>query len=117
MLTTCLAASRKKKGLDAIDKAILKSLKLYPRAKNALTKYKVLEFSIPLILFPKKVVAVVESPTGERIVCVKDAPLLVLKMAEEDHPTPEEVLNNYKHKVAEFGLRGFRSLGSARKRG
>ncbi|CAI6692065.1 CIC_HP2_G0049290.mRNA.1.CDS.1 [Saccharomyces cerevisiae] len=44
MLTACLAASRKKKGLDAIDKAFLKSLKQYPKAKDALTKYKVLEF-------------------------------------------------------------------------
>lgn len=36
MLTACLAASRKKKGIDAIDKAFLKSLRYYPRAKNAL---------------------------------------------------------------------------------
>jgi H+-transporting ATPase len=36
MLTACLAASRKKKGIDAIDKAFLKSLKHYPRAKHAL---------------------------------------------------------------------------------
>lgn len=40
MLTACLAASRKKKGIDAIDKAFLKSLKYYPRAKSVLTKYK-----------------------------------------------------------------------------
>lgn len=38
MLTACLAASRKKKGIDAIDKAFLKSLRYYPRAKNALGK-------------------------------------------------------------------------------
>ncbi|KAL5405888.1 plasma membrane H+-ATPase [Paraphaeosphaeria minitans] len=35
MLTACLAASRKKKGIDAIDKAFLKSLKFYSRAKCA----------------------------------------------------------------------------------
>lgn len=116
MLTACLAASRKKKGLDAIDKAFLKSLKLYPRAKAALTKYKVLEFH-PFDPVSKKVIAVVESPVGERIVCVKGAPLFVLKMVEEDHPIPDEVLNNYKNKVAEFASRGFRSLGVARKRG
>ncbi|KAL5442123.1 plasma membrane H+-ATPase [Paraphaeosphaeria minitans] len=34
MLTACLAASRKKKGIDAIDKAFLKSLKFYSRASE-----------------------------------------------------------------------------------
>jgi H+-transporting ATPase len=41
MLTACLAASRKKKGIDAIDKAFLKALRFYPRAKSTLSKYKV----------------------------------------------------------------------------
>lgn len=116
MLTACLAAARKKKGLDAIDKAFLKSLKYYPRAKTTLSKYKVLEFH-PFDPVSKKVTAVVESPAGERIVCVKGAPLFVLKTVEEDHPLPEEVLNDYKNKVAEFATRGFRSLGVARRRG
>ncbi|KAK9356798.1 hypothetical protein V1505DRAFT_355288 [Lipomyces doorenjongii] len=116
MLTACLAASRKKKGLDAIDKAFLKSLKFYPRAKNTLSKYKVVEFH-PFDPVSKKVTAVVESPSGERIVCVKGAPLFVLKTVEEDHPLPEDVLNDYKNKVAEFATRGFRSLGVARRRG
>ncbi|KAK9369603.1 hypothetical protein V1509DRAFT_638735 [Lipomyces kononenkoae] len=116
MLTACLAASRKKKGLDAIDKAFLKSLKFYPRAKNTLAKYKVVEFH-PFDPVSKKVMAVVESPDGERIVCVKGAPLFVLKTVEEDHPLPEEILNDYKNKVAEFATRGFRSLGVARRRG
>ncbi|KAK9376028.1 uncharacterized protein V1513DRAFT_423959 [Lipomyces chichibuensis] len=116
MLTACLAASRKKKGLDAIDKAFLKSLKFYPRAKNTLSKYKVVEFH-PFDPVSKKVTAVVESPSGERIVCVKGAPLFVLKTVEEDHPLPEDILNDYKNKVAEFATRGFRSLGVARRRG
>lgn len=116
MLTACLAASRKKKGIDAIDKAFLKSLKYYPRAKSVLTKYKVLEFT-PFDPISKKVVAVVESPHGERIICVKGAPLFVLKTVEEDHPIPEEIDAAYKNKVAEFATRGFRSLGVARKRG
>ncbi|KAL2265647.1 hypothetical protein VTJ83DRAFT_6747 [Remersonia thermophila] len=116
MLTACLAASRKKKGMDAIDKAFLKSLKYYPRAKSVLSKYKVIEFH-PFDPVSKKVVAVVESPQGERIICVKGAPLFVLKTVEEDHPIPEEVDQAYKNKVAEFATRGFRSLGVARKRG
>jgi len=116
MLTACLAASRKKKGMDAIDKAFLKSLKFYPRARNVLTKYKVLDFH-PFDPVSKKVVAIVESPQGERITCVKGAPLFVLKTVEEDHPISEEVDQAYKNKVAEFATRGFRSLGVARKRG
>jgi H+-transporting ATPase len=116
MLTACLAASRKKKGIDAIDKAFLKALKYYPRAKSVLTKYKVLQFH-PFDPISKKVSAVVESPQGERIICVKGAPLFVLRTVEEDHPIPEEVDAAYKNKVAEFATRGFRSLGVARKRG
>ncbi|KAF1844605.1 plasma-membrane proton-e [Cucurbitaria berberidis CBS 394.84] len=116
MLTACLAASRKKKGIDAIDKAFLKSLKYYPRAKNALSKYKVISFH-PFDPVSKKVQAVVESPQGERIICVKGAPLFVLRTVEEDHPIPETIDEAYKNKVAEFATRGFRSLGVARKRG
>lgn len=116
MLTACLAASRKKKGLDAIDKAFLKSLISYPRAKAALTKYKLLEFH-PFDPVSKKVTAIVESPEGERIICVKGAPLFVLKTVEEEHPIPEDVRENYENKVAELASRGFRALGVARKRG
>ncbi|KAH7370743.1 putative plasma membrane ATPase [Rhexocercosporidium sp. MPI-PUGE-AT-0058] len=116
MLTACLAASRKKKGIDAIDKAFLKALRYYPRAKSVLSKYKVIEFH-PFDPVSKKVQAVVESPQGERIICVKGAPLFVLKTVEEDHPIPDEIDQAYKNKVAEFATRGFRSLGVARKRG
>ncbi|KUJ09197.1 plasma membrane ATPase [Mollisia scopiformis] len=116
MLTACLAASRKKKGIDAIDKAFLKALRYYPRAKSVLSKYRVIEFH-PFDPVSKKVQAVVESPQGERIVCVKGAPLFVLKTVEEDHPIPEDIDQAYKNKVAEFATRGFRSLGVARKRG
>ncbi|KAK1969602.1 plasma-membrane proton-efflux P-type ATPase [Colletotrichum sublineola] len=116
MLTACLAASRKKKGMDAIDKAFLKSLRYYPRAKSVLSKYQVLEF-YPFDPVSKKVTALVQSPAGERITCVKGAPLFVLKTVEQDHEIPEEIDQAYKNKVAEFATRGFRSLGVARKRG
>lgn len=116
MLTACLAASRKKKGIDAIDKAFLKSLRYYPRAKNVLSKYKVIKFH-PFDPVSKKVQAIVESPQGERITCVKGAPLFVLRTVYQDHAIPEAVEEAYKNKVAEFATRGFRSLGVARKRG
>ncbi|KAI6249167.1 Plasma membrane ATPase [Erysiphe necator] len=116
MLTACLAASRKKKGIDAIDKAFLRALRKYSRAKSVLPKYRVVEFH-PFDPVSKKVRAIVESPQGERIICVKGSPLFVLKTVEEDHPIPEEIDQAYKNKVAEFATRGFRSLGVARKRG
>lgn len=115
MLTACLAASRKKKGIDAIDKAFLKSLRYYPRAKNVLSQYKIVRFH-PFDPVSKKVQAVVESPQGERITCVKGAPLFVLRTVEQDHPVPENIADAYRNKVAEFATRGFRSLGIARKR-
>ncbi|EED15135.1 P-type ATPase, putative [Talaromyces stipitatus ATCC 10500] len=114
MLAACLAAGRKKKGIDAIDKAFLKSLHQYPYAKDLLPRYRVLQFH-PFDSVSKKVTAVVESPEGYRITCVKGAPLFVLKTVEEDHPVPEAIDSAYKSKVAEFAARGFRSLGIARK--
>lgn len=116
MVTACLAASRKRKGMDAIDKAFLKALRYYPRAKAVLPKYKVIEFQ-PFDPISKRVSAVVESPGGDRIVCIKGAPLFVLRTVEEDHAIPDEIDIAYKNKVAEFAARGFRSLGVARKRG
>ncbi|CAI4218157.1 unnamed protein product [Parascedosporium putredinis] len=89
---------------------------LLPRAKSVLSKYKVIDFH-PFDPVSKKVTAVVESPQGERITCVKGAPLFVLSTVEQDHPIPEDVDQAYKNKVAEFATRGFRSLGVARKRG
>lgn len=116
MLTACLAASRKRKGLDAIDKAFLKALINYPKARAAMSKYTTLEFQ-PFDPVSKKVTAIVKSPEGETIVCVKGAPLFVLKTVAEDHPIPDDILQAYQEKVEEFASRGFRSLGVARKRG
>lgn len=116
MLTACLAASRKKKGIDAIDKAFLKALRFYPRAKSVLSKYKVIDFQ-PFDPVSKKVQALVESRQGERIICIKGAPLFVLKAVQQEHHVPVDIINAYTDKVAEFAARGFRSLGVARKRG
>lgn len=115
MLTACLAASRKAKGMDAIDKAFLKALKLYPDAKALLTRYKCLSFA-PFDPVSKKVCAVVQSPEGERMTCVKGAPLFVLKLVQEHDEIPADIEAAYKSKVSEFATRGFRSLGVARKK-
>jgi H+-transporting ATPase len=115
MLVACLAACRKKRGLDAIDKAFLKALKRYPATKEMLTTFKVIQFT-PFDPVSKKVTAIVESPRGERIVCVKGAPPTIIKMVQQANEIPEDVARDYNEMVAEFARRGFRSLGVARKR-
>lgn len=114
MLTACLAASRKAKGMDSVDKAFLKALRYYPQAKSTLTKHKCLRFS-PFDPVSKKVTAVIETPGGETITCVKGHPSFVLKHVAEHDSIPPEIEAAYKNKMAEFATRGFRSLGIARK--
>ncbi|KAL5333482.1 hypothetical protein BJX70DRAFT_380801 [Aspergillus crustosus] len=114
MLTACLAATRKLKGMDAIDKAFIKALPNYPLAKEALSRYKVQEFH-PFDPVSKKVSALVLSPEGEQIICVKGAPLWVLKAIKKDQEVPDSVEQEYTYKTTEFAERGFRSLGVARK--
>ncbi|KAK4999438.1 plasma membrane H+-ATPase [Elasticomyces elasticus] len=116
MLTACLAASRKRKGIDAIDKAFLKSLKFYPPAKAVLTKHKLIEFR-PFDPVSKKVVVIVENPNGERSICVKGSPLFVFNHVKEMNGVPKHIADAYNDKVDEFASRGFRTLGIARKVG
>lgn len=115
VLTACLAASRKKRGIDAIDKAFLKSMKKYPGVKDLLNQYQVLTFT-PFDPISKKVTAIVSSPRGEQIICVKGAPLAILTLVREAQELSEKVVSEYNNKVADFAGRGFRSLGVARKR-
>ncbi|KAJ5167726.1 proton ATPase [Penicillium canariense] len=116
MLTSCLAASHKKRGIDAIDRVFIKALKAYPEVKEEIGAYKMIEFH-PFDPVSKKVTAVVESPQGERIICVKGAPIPVLRTVQDDHPVREFIETAYLHKVTEFASRGFRALGIARKVG
>ena len=116
MLTACLAASRKRQGLDAIDRACLKALASYGPARYAISKYKVIQFT-PFDPVSKKVTAVVEKPGGELITCVKGAPMAVLNMLVRDGFTNGVIVEDYNDKVQAFANRGFRSLGVARKRG
>ncbi len=115
ILTACLAASRKKCGIDAIDKAFLKATKRYPDIKDILINFQILEFT-PFDPVSKMVTAIVQSIQGERMICVKGAPPSIMRMVLEAGPLPEETINQYNEKVAEFASRGFRSLGVARRR-
>lgn len=115
MLTACLAASRSVKGMDHIDKVFIKSLRLYPRAKEQIDGFTMLEFT-PFDPVSKKVVSRVRAPNGEHITCIKGSPLFVLNAVREKQELAQEVVDEYEKKVAEFASRGFRSLGVARKR-
>ncbi|CAG8080997.1 unnamed protein product [Penicillium salamii] len=114
MLTACLAANRKKGGIDAIDKVFLKGLRQYPTVKPEILSYKTLEFT-SFDPVSKRVTAVVESKSGEKMLCIKGAPTAVLTMVQKDTVVSDELVNQYKAKVLEFANRGFRSLGIARK--
>ncbi|CAG8102616.1 unnamed protein product [Penicillium salamii] len=113
-LTACLAANRKKGGVDAIDKVFLKGLRQYPAVKPQILSYKTLEFT-SFDPVSKRVTAVVESESGEKILCIKGAPTAVLTMVQKDTVVSDELVDQYKAKVLEFANRGFRSLGIARK--
>ena len=132
ILTSVLACSRKLKGIDPIDKTIIVSLKQYPNVKERVKEYKILEFR-PFDPVTKYVSSVVESPDGDVCTCVKGAPAAVLQMVLSDTETNNEtsqgtskdavamdginheIIEEYNKKVDEFALRGFRSLGVARK--
>lgn len=115
MLTACLAASRKKGGIDAIDKVFIKALRYYPWAKSRIASYKTLDFS-PFDPVSKKVTAYVQAVNGERMICVKGAPMTILRTVEKETSLCEPFFKEYEAKVTEFASRGFRALGVARKR-
>ncbi|KAJ5239416.1 plasma membrane ATPase [Penicillium chermesinum] len=114
MITACLAANRTRKGMDAIDRAFVKSLRFYPEAKRQIPSYALVEYH-PFDPVSKKVTAVVEASDGTRVICVKGSPIVALNTAMEDGSIPDSIIDAYNSKVKEFASRGFRSLGVARK--
>ncbi|KAJ5754043.1 uncharacterized protein N7511_008196 [Penicillium nucicola] len=115
MLTACLAATRKSGGIDAIDKVFLRGLRNYPLAKSQIPMYRTIEF-IPFDPVSKKVTALVENHEGERMICVKGAPMTILRTVQAETVLCQPFIDEYKAKVTEFADKGFRALGVARKR-
>ncbi|KAJ5214034.1 hypothetical protein N7449_001203 [Penicillium cf. viridicatum] len=115
MLTACLAATRKKGGIDAIDKVFLKGLRHFPWAKSRIALYNTLEFT-PFDPVSKKVTAYVQDLNGEKMICVKGAPMTILRTVETETSLCDQFFKEYEAKVTEFASRGFRALGVARKR-
>ena len=137
VLTSVMASSRKLKGLDAIDRTIILSLKQYPHIKDEIKHFETLEFQ-PFDSVTKRAVSVVRlTPSNESegegriFTCVKGAPAAVLNMVQEDEEEEmssqqqgpsyrpgyltKDVIDEYNEKVEEFASRGFRSLGVARR--
>ncbi|KAL4890535.1 hypothetical protein BDV59DRAFT_209669 [Aspergillus ambiguus] len=114
-LTACLAASRKTKAMDPIDRAFFWSLISHPTALASLAQYRILQY-FPFDPVSKKTTAIVRTPDGEKITCVKGAPLIVLKTVGRDQFIPEPLEYAYKARVSEAARRGFRCIGVARKR-
>ncbi|KAK9692799.1 plasma membrane H+-ATPase [Basidiobolus ranarum] len=112
MFVSALAASRKKKGMDAIDKAVIKALGKYPQARRRMREYRMLEFQ-PFDPVSKMVVAKVIDPEGNQCTAVKGAPPFVLRMVQKAGGLDPNVARKYDEVVAEFANRGFRSLGIA----
>jgi len=119
LLTSVLASSRKLKGLDPIDKTIILSLKHYPSVKEEIRHFETVEF-YPFDPVSKKVRSVVKDDLGTLYTCVKGAPGAVLSMVQEEsenegYQMSPQLIADYNEKVEEFAMRGFRSLGVARK--
>jgi H+-transporting ATPase len=115
MLTACLTADRKKHDVDAIDRSLLRALKHHPRAGADLGRFQVLDYQ-PFSTLTKMTSSLVESPSGERIFCVKGAPKFILDRAWRDDPNVGETKDRYVDAVNDATRRGFRTLGVARQR-
>jgi len=103
-------------GMDAIDKAIFKSLKKYNIDKAYIANCKSIDFQ-PFDPVTKVVTSLVEDPSGRRITATKGAVQSVLKLVEKENGEPydEGQKADYARTVEEFASRGFRSLGVAMK--
>lgn len=118
MLHACLAANRKPKGLEPIDRAFLKALRNYPMVREALGRCKVIDF-LPFDPVSKKVTAVCDIPEGEhtaRTTSVKGAPKTILNLVLSEGRLDFEVQQSYEKQIQKFADRGFRTIGVAVKR-
>ncbi|KAI9690240.1 MAG: plasma membrane H+-ATPase [Bathelium mastoideum] len=116
MLIASLTRPGNDKRLDPIDKAVRRAIRHYSRARADLLKYKMLDYQ-PFSISTKMMQSLVESPSGERIICVKGAPRAVLELCSRDGGLRPDSADRYKGTIAESAKNGFRSLGVARKRG
>ncbi|RUS20315.1 hypothetical protein BC937DRAFT_95494 [Endogone sp. FLAS-F59071] len=112
-----LASHVKKKGIDPIDKAIVK--KVYREYKNLLLtirSYKVVEFH-PFDPVAKRILVELEHD-GERFQASKGAPQVILQLAQQENPSLDNAkIDDYNQAINDLAKRGFRSLGVAWKRG
>lgn len=116
LLTGCLVASHKVRGIDPIDEAFLRALAQLSGniLVKRLLKHKILDFQ-PFDPVSKKVQSTVLTDQGETIICVKGAPKQILDLAIGENSVSPNVHAAYIAKVEEYASRALRSLGVARK--
>ena len=115
IVTACLTSSPEKQNLDPIDQAMATALEQYPQAKAKVEDYKILDWQ-PFNVETMLMQALVESPLGERMICVKGAPRAVLETYLQDHQDKEDLMETYKSTLGGFSERGLRCLGIALKK-
>lgn len=125
MLTACLTLNQP---LDPIDTAFsieLLSSKQYPVTSRHLSDWTVTKFQ-PFDPVSKLVLAHVQSNNGEKMICAKGAPSSIARLVSEnpvsghqfDYQNPSisaDALDTYNCNVQKYALRGYRTIGVARK--
>ncbi|CAG8482056.1 11266_t:CDS:10 [Paraglomus occultum] len=107
-----LASQRTRKGIDAIDKSIMKHIYAhYRHLIPTINSYKVVEFN-PFDPVSKRILVKLEKD-GKEYIASKGAPQVILQMVQDDSPIDEQHLDDYNNAVNEFAKRGFRSIGVA----
>ncbi|KAJ3337212.1 plasma membrane H+-ATPase, partial [Gonapodya sp. JEL0774] len=98
-LAAALASHRSGRGIDPIDKAIMKSLRKYTEAKRALRGFE------PFDPVTKRIVATCERK-GVTFKATKGATSAVVKLASEDGPISDSILKSYNQAVKDFADNG-----------
>ena len=96
MLTACLTIPSDTKNLDSADRAFLRALKNYSGAKDSIGHYKVIDAE-PFNPVTKRMLSLVETPPGERILCTKGAPMFVFATCLADNPDTQNFEGEYKN--------------------
>lgn len=91
-LTTCLI-ERDGEARERIDKALLRALKRFPKAKAEINRFGILGRS-PFSVETRRSSAPVELPTGEGILCYKGAPSYLLEYVLQHNSTvPDDAVD------------------------
>jgi H+-transporting ATPase len=117
MLAASLTTPWESNSRDAIDNAILNSLRHYPQAREQLIRHKLLDFE-PFSPETKQIWSLVEDADGEHLTCTRGAPKACLEtwLADNmDHPNKADVVEQYREACKSLATSGLQCLGILRK--